>query len=355
MIYNLSRQTKLRKQLARTRLWVPRTTRMQRTEVVPFFESLLQGDPEMSTAIAAIQTLMEFMKRNSAETIAELTSDLKGAMVELQTSDQSVVSVASGCELFFRFITLTALDMANFNDCKQLLVERGQLYLQKAAQARQKIGKLGVPFIRDGATILIHSRSRVVLTLLKEAASYNKHCTVFVTESCPDRSGLIMQKALQDAGIRAYVIVDAAVGYIMERIDLVMFGAEGVVESGGIINKVSFDAFRKSVYRRHKILYNRKHTHSNLLDIGTYQIAVVAKAANKPVYVVAESFKFLRQYPLNQFEAPNKHKYVNPQPNDFSDHPLVDYTPPSYINLLFTDFAVLTPSAVSDELIKLYC
>lgn len=34
-------------------------------EVVPFFESLLQGDPEMSTAIAAIQTLMEFMKRNS--------------------------------------------------------------------------------------------------------------------------------------------------------------------------------------------------------------------------------------------------------------------------------------------------
>ncbi|XP_062502663.1 translation initiation factor eIF-2B subunit alpha-like isoform X2 [Corticium candelabrum] len=299
---------------------------MQRTEVVPFFESLLQGDPEMSTAIAAIQTLMEFMKRNSAETIAELTSDLKGAMVELQTSDQSVVSVASGCELFFRFITLTALDMANFNDCKQLLVERGQLYLQKAAQARQKIGKLGVPFIRDGATILIHSRSRVVLTLLKEAASYNKHCTVFVTESCPDRSGLIMQKALQDAGIRAYVIVDAAVGYIMERIDLVMFGAEGVVESGGIINK-----------------------------IGTYQIAVVAKAANKPVYVVAESFKFLRQYPLNQFEAPNKHKYVNPQPNDFSDHPLVDYTPPSYINLLFTDFAVLTPSAVSDELIKLYC
>lgn len=35
-------------------------------------------------------------------------------------------------------------------------------------------------------------------------------------------------------------------------------------------------------------------------------------------------------------------------------HPLVDYTPPSYITLLFTDLGVLTPSAVSDELIKLY-
>lgn len=36
------------------------------------------------------------------------------------------------------------------------------------------------------------------------------------------------------------------------------------------------------------------------------------------------------------------------------NHPMVDYTPPSYITLLFTDLGVLTPSAVSDELIKLY-
>lgn len=35
-------------------------------------------------------------------------------------------------------------------------------------------------------------------------------------------------------------------------------------------------------------------------------------------------------------------------------HPHIDYTPPHYISLLFTDLGVLTPSAVSDELIKLY-
>lgn len=33
---------------------------------------------------------------------------------------------------------------------------------------------------------------------------------------------------------------------------------------------------------------------------------------------------------------------------------MVDYTPPIYITLLFTDLGILTPSAVSDELIKLY-
>lgn len=36
------------------------------------------------------------------------------------------------------------------------------------------------------------------------------------------------------------------------------------------------------------------------------------------------------------------------------DNPSRDYTPPSYIGLLVTDLGVLTPAAVSDELIQLY-
>lgn len=40
--------------------------------------------------------------------------------------------------------------------------------------------------------------------------------------------------------------------------------------------------------------------------------------------------------------------------SDENLHPYIDYTPPQYISLLFTDLGVLTPSAVSDELIKLY-
>lgn len=43
-------------------------------------------------------------------------------------------------------------------------------------------------------------------------------------------------------------------------------------------------------------------------QIGTYQLAVLAKAMNKPFYVVAESFKFVRLYPLNQDDLPNDEK-----------------------------------------------
>lgn len=43
-------------------------------------------------------------------------------------------------------------------------------------------------------------------------------------------------------------------------------------------------------------------------QVGTYQLAVMAKAMNKPFYVVAESFKFVRIYPLNQDDLPNDEK-----------------------------------------------
>lgn len=55
------------------------------------------------------------------------------------------------------------------------------------------------------------------------------------------------------------------------------------------------------------------------------------------------SFPFCQQYTASTLKK-DLHK----------EHPLVDYTPPSYITLLFTDLGILTPSAVSDELIKLY-
>jgi len=50
---------------------------------------------------------------------------------------------------------------------------------------------------------------------------------------------------------------------------MVFVGADGVVESGGIINMM-----------------------------GTYQIALVAHSMNKPVYVAAESYKVCQSVPL---------------------------------------------------------
>lgn len=303
---------------------------MNKDDIIQYFEHTIRDDPDISEAVAAIKTLIELIKLDTAETLQGLRENLKNAIDILTQSNHSLVtSTSSGCELFLRFITLTALDIPDFQELKQNLVERGNVFLNTVAKSRHKIANFAQPFITDGTTILIHSRSRVVLNLLRKVAETKKRFTVYVTEAQPDRLGEKMCNDLKALGIPTILILDCAVGYIMEKVDMVLVGAEGVVENGGIINK-----------------------------LGTNTIAVVAKAMNKPVYVLAESFKFARLYPLNQADVPNQFKFPASKLCSNLDltgeHPMVDYTPPTYITLLFTDLAILTPSAVSDELIKLY-
>jgi translation initiation factor eIF-2B subunit alpha len=91
-------------------------------------------------------------------------------------------------------------------------------------------------------------------------------------------------------------------------------------------------------------------------QIGTYQIAMVAKALNRPLYVAVESYKFIRLFPLQQTDVPNRSLLLTDAPSgaEAIATPSCDYTSPDFITLLFTDLGILTPAAISDELIKLY-
>uniref|UniRef100_A0A8D3AEP8 Translation initiation factor eIF2B subunit alpha n=1 Tax=Scophthalmus maximus TaxID=52904 RepID=A0A8D3AEP8_SCOMX len=295
--------------------------------LVEYFKAQMRKNPDMASAVAAIRTLLEFLKRDKGETILGLRENLTWA-TDCLTGVDSSVAVSSGGELFLRFISLTSLEHQDLSRCKKVMEERGELFLEKISMSRTKVAKLCHTFIKDGTKILTHSYSRVVLRVLEKAAAEKKRFSVYVTESQPDSAGRQMAEALRKLNVPVTVVLDAAVGYVLEKVDLVIIGAEGVVESG---------------------LYHK---------IGTYQMAVCSKAHNKPFYVVAESFKFVRLYPLNQQDVPDKFKYkadtLKTVQNLSEEHPMIDYTPPSLITLLFTDLGVLTPSAVSDELIKLY-
>lgn len=98
-----------------------------------------------------------------------------------------------------------------------------------------------------------------------------------------------MVSELEKAGIDCTLILDTAIGYVMETVDMVLVGAEGVVESGGIINR-----------------------------IGTVTMAICAREMKKPFYALVESFKFCRLYPLNQRDLPNEYKvgFVEKIPNE---------------------------------------
>jgi translation initiation factor eIF-2B subunit alpha len=76
---------------------------------------------------------------------------------------------------------------------------------------------------------------------------------------CTSLNSLKTYEILTAAGIPCTVVLDSAVAYVMDKVDFVLVGSEAVVESGGLINAV-----------------------------GSNQMAIIAKAENKPFYALAE-------------------------------------------------------------------
>lgn len=286
--------------------------------------------PDLAEAVAAIRALASVIRSSEATTMMELQNELKTASDSLKAWDMTSISLTAGCDLFMRYVTRTsAVEYEDFDSAKSRFLERAEKFGEISYKARKIIAMLSQDFIFDGCTILVHGFSRVVLEILKTAAENKKHFRVLCTEGRPDRTGLRLSNELAKLDVPVKLLIDSAVAYSMDEIDMVFVGADGVVESGGIINMM-----------------------------GTYQIALVAKSMDKPLYVAAESYKFARLYPLNQKDMVPALKPIDfgvPIPSKVEvETSARDYTPPQYLTLLFTDLGVLTPSVVSDELIQLY-
>lgn len=294
------------------------------------FHDALNRDPDVAFAVAAIMALTAVIKRSTAQTMMGVSKELDDAAQALQRVNPTNISLKAGCELFLRYTERTgALELKDIETDKARLIERGMHFAETSTKARQTIAELGSRFIRANSTVLTHGYSRVVLKVLQQAFSSGLQFSVIVTEGRPDSTGIKMAQKLDAEHIPVTLVLDSCVAYIMDRVDMVLTGADAVVENGGIINK-----------------------------LGTYGIALAAQAASKPFYVAAESYKFARLYPLGQADLPEERKPLDVAPQLPSRanviNPSRDYTPPQCISLLVTDLGVLTPAAVSDELIQLY-
>ncbi|KAI7548200.1 translation initiation factor-like protein eIF-2B subunit alpha, partial [Hortaea werneckii] len=233
----------------------------------------------------------------------------------------------------------------------------------------------GRHFIRDGNTVLTNGGSRVVGSLLRSAAESSndrgrgsiRFRVIYVVSPASHTSNESESEAniqaLRERDIPVATIPPTAIAYCMDMVTSCFVGAEGVVENGGVVNR-----------------------------LGTLQMATLAKAAGKPFYVVSESHKFVRLYPLGQqdlgieqnivdFKTANgsendetgeQRGAASPKDEAVADmdgskdamsstaapacrpEEAVDYTPPHLIGGIITESGVLLPSAVSEELIKIW-
>ena len=398
--------------------------------IVAAYQSLLRSDPDLTMPVAAIEALVSLLaSAPSLTTISEILDLLASSVATLKRSISNPISLSAGTDLFQRYL-ITTLQRGgptstsgqpsshgaagDFQAIRAHLLSNGRLFVARAKDARRAIAAIARRFIREESTVLTNGGSRVVDAVLRAAAESQTRETgvprfrvIYVYgssgTSMADVEGAGTIAALRALHVPVATIPEAAVAYSMGKVSMVLVGAEGVVENGGIISRM-----------------------------GTYQVGILAKAAGKPVYVVAESHKFVRMFPLGQYdlgfdqnvldfttdngktgsagpggllsgvETPKAEKSAwkqdwgemtpvvkNPPEYFYEDgerrwasgddggttpgatrHGVytsttaaagavsttdtVDFTPPDLITAIVTEAGVMTPSAVSEELIKIW-
>jgi len=157
--------------------------------------------------------------------------------------------------------------------CIRLLNAAKQIRDEDEAACRA-IGKYGLPLINDGARILTHCNAGSLATAyygtalapIYAAHELGRRVTVFADETRPLLQGARLTAwELQSAGVDVRVLCDGAAASLMQRrqVDLVITGADRIAANGDTANK-----------------------------IGTYGLALLAKAHGIPFYVAAPSSTF---------------------------------------------------------------
>ena len=297
-------------------------------------EKIPQNESTQGNIIHAfIKTMSNFIEFSQETTFQGLYLAMKKASEQIAKKVKEDPKISNGrSTLTLKAVSEIMLNLINkhistklneeFSVLKKKLVSISNDFYLMSLFANDKISKSFMQTIKNRINILVHGFSQTVLQALLYAHKKELNFTVYVTESRPDNSGEIFARKLKEFGITNELILDNAVGFIMGKIDCVVVGADAVVENGGIINKM-----------------------------GTFTISICAKFFKKPVYVLCESLKFLRMFPLDQNDVP-QHNYSDDK--KFYEQSLADYTSPDFITLLFTDLGIFIPSAVSDELIQMF-
>ncbi|QXD17300.1 S-methyl-5-thioribose-1-phosphate isomerase [Rhodocaloribacter litoris] len=149
-----------------------------------------------------------------------------------------------------------------------LLAEARALEAEDRAAGR-RIGEYGLSLLEDGMTVLTHCHAGGVATSgygtalapLLLAHERGRRLSAFVDETRPLLQGSrITAWELQRAGIPVTLITDGMAAHVMQqgRIDAVLVGADRIAANGDVANK-----------------------------IGTYGLAVLARAHGVPFYVFA--------------------------------------------------------------------
>ena len=158
---------------------------------------------------------------------------------------------------------------ADVASIRQGLIDAAQTILEQDVETCRAIGASGLELVPEGGRILTHCNAGALATagygtalgVVRAAAEAGRRVSVIADETRPFLQGARLTAwELQRDRIPVTVITDNMAGHLMQQgeVDLVVVGADRIAANGDVANK-----------------------------IGTYVVALLAKAHDVPFYVAA--------------------------------------------------------------------
>ena len=224
---------------------------------------------------------------------------------------------------------------------KKTLITESQAILEEDIVLCKTMGRHGAELIKDGQTVLTHCNAGSLATagygtalgVIRSAFEQGKKINVIAGETRPVLQGsrLTAWELMQDK-IPVTLITDNMAGSLMRqgKIHLCVVGADRIAANGDVANK-----------------------------IGTYSVAVLAKAHNIPFYVAAPystidlKTKSGADIPIEQrnpLEVTTIHGSHPVAPKDVAVYnPAFDVTPAELVTAIITERGVFKPGEIASQ------
>jgi len=276
------------------------------------------------TAITAIEAAAKESKARGKEAFLKELSDAKTVLFASRETEPLMRNA-------IRHI-VHAVEKSDEESVRELVDVVSQVssqFLESLERSKEKIAAVGSKRISNSSKVLTHCHSSTVTNMLRKAKLEGKSFEVVCTESRPFFQGRITAKEMLDAGIKTTLIVDSAVRYFMNEVDLVVVGADAITSEGNIINK-----------------------------IGTSMVALAAKEARTPFYVASELLKFdpaTIHGDYERIEERSPREVWEDAPSGLTiRNPAFDVTRREFIHGIICEEGVISPHSISELISRKY-
>jgi methylthioribose-1-phosphate isomerase len=252
----------------------------------------------------------------------------------MQAAEYLAISRPTAVNLFWALDRMRAIAGAQPHLAPPAMLER----LLAEAQAIEledrdmcaAIGRVGAELLSDGDTVLTHCNAGALatagegtaLSVIYAASTAGKRISVYADETRPLLQGARLTAwELMQRSVPVTLICDSTAGRVMRegRVDAVITGADRIAANGDAANK-----------------------------IGTYSVALLARAHNIPFYIAAPSSTFDRSLangdaiPIEERAADEVAGQNAPAGVDVYN-PAFDVTPAELITAIITERGLIHP------------